>query len=263
MTTDHDRLRGLALVLEDLEGDELALARDHLAGCAECAGLRERVTAAEARMRAVPGLSAAREPLASLSPAERAAADVSRRALVAGAVTDGRGRRKTWPRLLPMALAAGAALIVLGPSLTGRGPVRDLRLGSPLVLRGEASTTPPRGVSFRLARSGYPVLLHVDAGGAVRLLHPAPASPSPPLAAGTLVLLPPPESGDAWRSGLTPGCGTYLLAVATGRPPTPAQLAALATLTTGGDRRAAARGAERLLRETIGAVERLDDEDCR
>lgn len=262
MTTEHERLRGQVLVLEDLEGDELAQATAHLESCRDCADVRARLTAAEARMRAVPGLSAARDPLASLPPAERAAAAASREAILAGAGAGGNGRARSWPRLLPMALAAGAALVFLVPTLADRSPVRDLQLGSPLVLRGDEAVAPARGVSFRLSRPGYPVLLHIDAGGKVRLLHPATAEPTRPVAAGAAVMLPTPEQGDAWRSGLTSGCGTYLLAVATERPPVPERLAAFAALSTDGDPRAAVRGAASLLRDTVGAVERLDDEGC-
>lgn len=260
MTTDHDRLRRLALVLEDLEGDDLARASAHVEQCAECAGLRARLTAAEARMRAVPGLPAAPDPLATLSADDRAAARASRAALVAGA--GGGSRAPRWPRLLPMALAAAAAFALLVPALAPRGTIRDLRLGSPLVLRGEDAASPSRGVSFRLSRAGYPVLVHVDAGGSVRLLHPAGGEAARPIAAGVAVLLPRPELGDAWRSGLTPGCGTYLLAVATERPPATAQLAALAAITTTGGPALAVREAARRLRDLAGEVERLDDEGC-
>lgn len=262
MTTEHERQRGLALVLEDLEGDELAQATAHLASCRTCAELRARLSSAEARMRAVPGLSAARDPLASLPPADRAAAAASLQAMLAGAGAGGHGRARPWPRLLPMALAAGAALIFLVPALVDRGPVRDLQLGSPLVLRGDDAAAPAPGVSFRLSRPGYPVLLHIDAGGEVRLLHPVPTGPMRQVAAGAAVMLPTPEQGDAWRSALTPGCGTYLLAVATEQPPAPERLAAFAALSTDGDQRAAVRGAANLLRDTVGAVERLADEGC-
>jgi hypothetical protein len=262
MTTEHERLRGLVLVLEDIEGDELARATAHLASCPSCAELRTRLSSAEARMRGVPGLSAAPDPLATLPPADRAAAAASHRALLAGADSGGHGRGRSWPRLLPMALAAGAALVFLVPALVDRGPVRDLQLGSPLVLRGDHAAAPAHGVSFRLSRPGYPVLLHVDAGGEVRLLYPVPAEPMRQVSAGAALMLPTPEQGDAWRSGLTPGCGTYLLAVATERPPAPERLASFAALSTDGDRRAAVRGAASLLRDTVGAVERLDDEGC-
>lgn len=260
MTTDHDRLRRLVLVLEDLEGGELAMASAHVAQCPACAGLRASVIAAETRMRTVPGLSTAPDPLAALGAEEQAAAAASRAALLAG--SDGGARAPRWPRLLPMALAAAAALALLFPALAARGPIRELQLGSPLVLRGGDAATAGRGVSFRPSRAGYPVLVHVDAGGTVRLLYPTGGDAGRPVAAGVAVLLPRPEHGDAWRSGLTPGCGTYLLALATERPPTTAQLAALAALTTAGEPGPAVREAARRLRELAGAVERLDDEGC-
>jgi hypothetical protein len=106
--------------------------------------------------------------------------------------------------------------------------VRDLRIGSPLVLRGEASApaAEAHGVSFRLTKSGYPVLIHVDGAGAVRLLHPASGAPPTRLGKDRLALLPP-GGADAWRADLAPGTETYLLAVATREPPDPRSLQSL------------------------------------
>ncbi|MEZ4386075.1 MAG: hypothetical protein R3D98_00575 [Candidatus Krumholzibacteriia bacterium] len=264
MKTDHAELRRMVLMLEDLDDAERRVAADHLAGCDACARLREGVLRAEGVARAVAGLPAADDdPLAGLSEAERAQARASLGTLLAGGGAAG-ARRRLLHRVIPLALAAAAALLILLPGVGERTPVQDLQIGSPLVLRGAPGSpaTIEHGLSFRLRHDGFPVVLHVDGAGTVRLIHPSPGSPPRKWSQGERVLLPSPDRQAVWRSALTPGCETYLLAIATKHAPTAADLAALAALPPAAGRDEAVRAASRRLGELVGTVARRDAAGC-
>ncbi len=256
MTSECTRLRRLILVEEDLEAQELSEVRRHLQSCSACRSLRDRVLTVEDAVRAVAALPETPDPLAASSEVERDQARASLSALLAAPATRPSPR---WWRPLPLALAAVVALAVFWPALQSGAPVRDLRVGSPLVLRGgtPAPAGETHGVSLRLKKPGYPVLVHIDGGGAARLLHPTAGAPPALMAEGRLVLLP---TGDApaWRADLAPGPETYLLAVATREPPDPAQLRALLAIAAGTRQEAIRTVAERLS-ATVGKVSRCDD----
>ncbi len=256
MTSECTRLRELILVEEDLDEVESSEVRRHLQGCSACRALRERVLAVEDAVRSVAALPEAPDPLAALSRIERRQARSSLAVLL---FTHGGRQFPWWWRSMPLALAAVVAFAIVLPALQRGAPVRDLRIGSPLVLRGEASApaAEAHGVSFRLTESGYPVLIHVDGAGAVRLLHPASGTPSARLAKDRLVLLPP-GGADAWRSGLAPGTETYLLAVATREPPNPMSLQSLLGVSTRSREQTIRDVAERLC-AYVGEVSRCDD----
>lgn len=255
MNSDCSKLRRLILVEEDLEPQERDGVREHLQRCAACRALRDRLLAAESVARSVESLPETDAPLASLSEVERAQARASLAALLAA---QGRRPLPRWRRPLPLALAAVVALAIVLPVLQRGAPVRDLRIGSPLVLRGEAAApaAEAHGVSFRLTKSGYPVLIHIDGAGAVRLLHPAFGVPPARLAKDRLALLPP-GGTDAWRADLAPGTETYLLAVATREPPEPRRLQALLAVSTRSREQTIRDVAERLC-AYVGEVSRLD-----
>ena len=151
------------------------------------------------------------------------------------------------------------ALAIVLPLLHTGAPVRDLRIGSPLVLRGDATAPAGQehGVSFRLNRAGYPVLIHIDGAGTARLIHPAAGDTPARFEKGRLVLLPP-SGSSAWREGLAPGDETYLLAVAVKGPPDSDLLRtwpAAASRTRG----ESIRAAEARLVQIAGPVSRIDD----
>jgi len=255
VTPDCTRWRQPILLVEDLEAPESSEAREHLRTCAACRALRERVLAVEDAVRSVEALPETTEPLAASSEVERAQARASLAALLAA--QDAR-RFPLWRRPLPLALAAVVALAVVLPSLQRGAPVSDLRIGSPLALRGDASAPAgeAHGVSFRLKEAGYPVLVHIDGAGVARLLHPPAGAPPPLLAKDRLALLPPGRS-DAWRAELAAGPETYLLAVATREPPEPAQLQALLAVAAG-TRQETIRAVRARLAAAVGEVSRCD-----
>ena len=256
MTSECTRLRRLILVEEELGEQELAEARRHLQACPACRALRARVLAVEDAVRSVAALPETPDPLASSSEVERVQARDSLAALLAAQET--RPPRR-WRRAPPLALAAVVALAVILPVLQLGSPVRDLRVGSPLVLRGDAETPAggTHGVSFRLKKSGYPVLVHIDGDGAARLIHPAAGAPPALLAKDRLVLLPPGEEA-VWRADLAAGPETYLLAVATKGPPDREHLQALLPVAAG-SRQDAIRAVTAQLSDAVGKVSRCDD----
>lgn len=256
MTSECTRLRRLVLVEEELGEQELAEARRHLQECPACRALRARVLAVEDAVRSVAALPETPDPLAASSEVERVQARDSLAALLAAQET--RPPRR-WRRAPPLALAAVVALAVILPVLQRGSPVRDLRVGSPLVLRGDTETPAggTHGVSFRLKKSGYPVLVHIDGDGAARLIHPAVGAPPALLAKDRLVLLPP--GGEAvWRADLADGPETYLLAVATKGPPDREHLQALLPVAAG-SRQEAIRAVTAQLSDAVGKVSRCDD----
>jgi hypothetical protein len=248
-------------VFEELDADERRDAEAHLRDCAECRRLRERLVAAEGTLRAVPGLSADEDPLAAASELERAQAGASLAALLAGQRTPFRSRLR---RIMPLAIAATIVFVTVLPILGRRSPVRDLAVGSPLVIRGDEDSPAATefGVSFRLTRAGYPVLIHIDGAGVARLIYPAPDEAPTSVPADRLVLLPPPRSSQAWRAELAPGCETYLLAIATDSVPDAGTLAALNAAAAGGSRDDAVRGAAKRLGKMVGTVLRRDGPGC-
>ena len=262
MSTEHERLRKLVLVWEDLEGDELAETTAHLLDCESCGRLRERVLAAEAVPRSIAALPAAPEPLAAFHSAERAQAKASLKALL-GESRGGSQGRPRW--LLPLALAAVIVFAAVLPAQRPRTPVRDLQVGSPLVLRGDQETpaATEHGVSFRLARPGYAVLIHVDGAGAARLVYPAPGEDPVRIGTDQRVLLPPARTGEAWRAGLAPGCETYLLAIAADdAPPDGATLGSLAFSPPRSTRDDAIGAVRRQLADLFGPVVVRSAPDC-
>ena len=209
----------------------------------------------------MPGLAADEHPLTTASPLERAQAAASLAALLAGQRA---GFRLRLRRIMPLAIAATIVFAALLPTFGRRSPVRDLVIGSPLVLRGGANApaAAEHGVSFRLARAGYPVLVHIDGAGVVRVIHPAPGETPARVPADQLVLLPAPQSSNDWRADLAPGCETYLLAVATDDAPEAAALAALAATTPAESHGAAVRRASKQLGKLVGTVLRRDGPGC-
>jgi hypothetical protein len=258
MSQEHERRRRQVLMLEDLDGVERERADEHLESCASCRRLRERLLAAEATGREFARPPSGDDPLGGLSELERAQARASLAALQR---TARRGSPVNLGRLTPLALAAILLAAVLLPLQRERSPVSDLQVGSPLVLRGEASqaAATEHGVSFRLRQAGYPVLLHVDALGTVRLLYPEPGSQPEKHAADQLLLLPPPGRGADWRADLPSGRETYLLGVVPGdSPPSGADLGRLPGLIAGPDREQVAAQALRQLQAICGRAVRLE-----
>lgn len=258
MSMEHDRLRQMILVLEDLDGADREAADEHLGACDSCRRLRERLLEVEAAGRDVDPLPLDDDHLDGLTATERLQARSSLSALV-----NRRTRRMTqnlkW--IVPMAMAAALVMIALAPHLRRDGVVYDLRVGSPLVLRDatDAPAASRHGVSFRLRRPGHPVLVHVDGAGAGRLVHPLPGDPPGPLVADRLVLLPPPARGDSWRDGLAPGQETYLLAVSDpGSPPDQDALADLSTPEQVTDREETIRRLHKMLESSGLIVVRLN-----
>jgi len=258
MSQEHERQRRQVLELEDLDGEERAQAVQHLESCASCRRLHERVLEAEAVVREFARPPSGEDPLGSLSRLERAQAQASLATLKR---SERRSRAVNLKRLAPLALAAVLLAALLIPWQQEQSPVSELQVGSPLILRGEGqpAATLEHGVSFRMQQAGYPVLLHVDALGTVRLLHPAPGAEPAFYAADQLLLLPPPSRSADWRADLPPGRETYLLAVATGEAPPPtADLEGLAGREPGADREQVAVEILRQLQAICGHAVRLE-----
>lgn len=255
MKQDHARLRRLVLGYEDLGGSLRDEALAHLAECSDCRRLRDRVLAVEAVIRSV-------KPLPATEPAPDPAAEASLEELLGAAPRS----RYSPSRNVPLALAAMLALIVLVPLLRPSDPVRDLRVGSPLVLRGESDAAADlrRGVSFRMERAGYPVLVHVDGAGDARLVYPRPGEAPTLYPEGESVFLPPPDTASDWRKDLAPGCETYILAV--GDATAPVQAATLVSfhfVESSDPRGNAVRDVRRRLQAVFGNAAVRDDPDCR
>jgi hypothetical protein len=256
MNDQHRRLRRLVLGCDDLDGALREQALAHLEECRECRELRARVLAAEEAFRSV-------EPLPEIGPPADAEAAASLDRLLKT------GRTSRLPRvgtLVPLALAAGLALVLLGPLLGPSGPVRDLQMGAPLVLRGHpaAGDALLQGVSFRLEKPGYPVLVHIDGAGDARLVHPRSPEEPAPCPAGERVFLPPPGPPGTWRTEPAPGCETYVLAVADlGSPPSAGSLAALLLDASSGSRRDAVAEVRRRLNAAFGNAAVCNGPDCR
>ncbi len=258
MSREHDQLKEMILVLEDLDGGERKSAEEHLGACASCRRLRERLLEAEAAGRDTNPLPLEDTPLTSLTEIERAQAGSSLSALLNPA-SRRRARRTRW--IAPLALAAALVLVALAPHLRRDSMVHDLRIGSPLVLRDAAHdpAASKHGVSFRLRLAGYPVLVHVDGDGIGRLVYPSPGELPGLRPAGKLILLPPPAMLHTWRSGIAPGRETYILAVFDpDSPPGREELAALSNLEPGADRGETIRRFHRMLKTAGATVVRLD-----
>jgi len=255
MNSDHGRLRRLVLGCEDLDGPLRDEALAHLEECPDCRRLREQVLAAEAVIRSVDRLPEA-------EPAPDPAAKASLEALL-GTVPRS---RFTPARVVPLALAAVLALVALAPLLGPSSPVRDLQVGSPLVLRGDSGAAADlrHGVSFRLEKAGYPVLIHVDGAGDARLIHPRQGEEPALYPAGEPVFLPPPGVAADWRENLAPGCETYVLAVsAADEPPEAQSLESFIFKASPGPRRDAVGDLRRRLKDAFGNAAVCEDPDCR
>lgn len=262
MNKEHGRLRRLVLGWEDLSDSERAQADNHLLSCADCRSLRERILAVEAIVRDVSILPDAVQPLAGAEPDLLTEARASRDALLGPGPAGSRFGLRT---MLPLALAAVIAAAFIIPRLNDRSPIRDLQVGSPLVLRGdlEAPAAMPHGVSFRLTQAGYPVVVHVDGAGTPRLIHPAPGAAADLVATDRLLLLPPPSAGSAWRNGLAEGCESYLLAVVPAASPPPlAELADLDDVSVLASREETIGRLRERLARWPGAVVRIDGPGC-
>lgn len=256
MNDRHRRLRRLVLECDDLDGMLRDQALAHLQECHECRDLRDRILAVEEAVRSVA-------PLPEIGPAPDAAAEASLERLLETVRT---GRFPRARAVVPLALVAGLAAVVLLPLLGPSGPVRDLQVGAPLVLRGDPAVGEEllRGVSFRLERPGYPVLVHIDGAGDARLVFPRPPAAPAPCSADELVFLPPPGSPGAWRDDLAPGCETYVLAVADlDSPPTAGSLTAFLFDASSGSRRDAVGDVRRRLKAAFGNAAACDGPDCR
>lgn len=259
MNRDHERIRRQVLGLEDLEGDQRQQALQHLETCAACRHLRERLLQAEASIRDFARVPANDDdPLRGLTSLGRAQARASLAALTATR------RRRGAVNLKGLATFAAATVLlaaILVPLQRQRSPLEELRVGSPLVLRGQAvlDAATEHGVSFRLRKASYPVLLHIDAAGAVRVLYP-PAGAEPVLhEAGRLLLLPPPGSVPDWRASLPAGRETYLLGLApAGGPPAIDHILGLAGGASGVGREEVATRVRQRLQVVCSHVERLD-----
>jgi len=196
------------LSYEDLEGEDRRQADAHLAGCASCRGLLERCRGLEARAAAAAApLRAAgdpgADPLAGLSAADRAAAVLSRDALLQRLPAG--SRSVAWWRqggaslgLLAVAAALTAAVLV-GPWSRGDEPFEALRLAPAVVTRDTAPVLKPGdavSVRFTTRREGWPAVVRVGAGG-VEVLWPAGAAGFR-VDRGRPVVLPPPGAVAPW-----------------------------------------------------------------
>jgi hypothetical protein len=230
---DHPPVE-LILAHEDLDGDERRRVDAHLTTCPQCRELLARLQRVEAQARGVAGLPDTADPLADRSPVERAAAARSQRELLQR-VTRRTGRRPG--RVLPaglgvIALAAAVTLVMIGPWGSGDpapDPVlRDLRIGPAVVSRDDAGGTvvagEPLSIRFTPTRSGWPVVVRLDATGAA-VLCPTAAVPGWYLRADRPAAIPPPGSGVVWPAG-QPGSRTrWLVALAEAPVDDPAELA--------------------------------------
>jgi hypothetical protein len=168
MTCEDLQARLTAFSLGELAPDELRAARDHVAGCDDCASrvLLDRQLTALLRASAVP---APGETRAAVLTAVRAAA------AAAGVPDRGRGRRRHWIALAAALVAAAAVvaaalLVVPAPSPTstlaaawssyhhqgrnGLGTPGEAEAGRLFAVLGPASRTPDLA-GFGLRKDGW------------------------------------------------------------------------------------------------------------
>jgi hypothetical protein len=242
MTTnsEHEKLRRLVLAWEELDEAERAAASAHLAECPSCRELLARFEQRECE----PGpRGALPNDAPALDPADLARAEASRHALLerlgvgepASVVPRPARPRRGWaPRVVRWAwlapAAAAAAVIAVvwlaSPRPDAREVVQELVAVRPGTVRGEGSPAAPRdgtwrtGEAFelrvRLARPGWPALVHVGPDGAVTLLRPA-ASDTTSVGAGVR-RFGPADAGDAWLLEDPPGDEDLLLGLRTSGP---------------------------------------------
>lgn len=213
MTTDHDRLRDLVLILEDLDGDSQRTAQRHYEECPSCRRLLDAIRETERRVRDMPSIPFdANDPLRDLDAESRAAAERSRTELLES-VLDGRrgggssGRKRLGrPRVvIPLLAAAMLGAVLLWPrgEDRSRDVIRDFRVAPAAQTRdadgghwGEGDAFVLR---FELARVAYPFVVHVGEEGGLELLHPpsteAALRPAEP---GVGHRLPPAGDQEAW-----------------------------------------------------------------
>jgi hypothetical protein len=281
MTHNHDHLRELVLVYEELEPEEKRLADSHLGECADCASLLaklQRLERASDLRGAVPELDRVR-----LGTAERAAAEASLAALRARVALPATAAPGTAPSPATRPRSAAAALwewahrapvlVRLAPALAvllvawllwPRPPIAPLLRGAELArysgMRGEAGEGFRTGEAFvlrlELAAPARPVVYHVDPEGRIDLLYPGPGEAAPALVPAGAVTLPPEPSGIEWRFEGTPGAETFLVAAARTDRPLP-RLDSLRTLPSG-SREARIRALASSIEREIGPVRRLE-----
>jgi len=252
------------LAHEDLDPTERRRADDHLATCPQCRDLLARLRDVEERAATVPGLPGLEaDPLADLSPAERAAAEHSRRQLLTR-VAGGKGRR--WAPVGfggALALAAAFALVLFGP-WRAPGPdasdaFADLRLGPAVVMRHDgAATAPvapgePVALRFTPSRGGWPVVVRLGAEDA-EVLCPTDDTPGWRLSADRPAVVPPPGSGVVWRAAPDESTARWLVALSSAPVDDPAELARGLAAALDGRQDDARVRATAWLEERFGAV---------
>lgn len=279
MNSEHERLRRLILAWEDLDEVERAAAEAHLVDCEACRALRAHF---ERRERDVGPRGALPETTPALDPAERQRARASRHALLerlgvgeSASPLPGAARpRSAWIPRLPrwswMAPAAAAAVFAFlwlartGPQ--GDAVLEEFAAVRTSVLRGGDSLAAPldsawrTGETFelrvRLARPGWPAVVHVGPDGLVTLLRPEEADTSS-MDVG-VQRLGPVDAGESWVLEDPPGAEDLFVAL---RPRGPvdreALLQALRAAERSGTRASRLEAVRRALMRHVGPVRRL------
>ncbi len=206
----HGELMDLILQYEDLNEDELGIAKAHLQECRECKGLLDKIQSAEKKALDpgdIPLLppNPDNNPAAGLVGEDLRQADASRRQLLKIV-----GKNRNRGLLNPLGwsglgLALAACLVIflwipwqgVEPSL-----ILELRLTSPQVHRGAEGAPLQAGdafvVRFTPTEAGWPVVVARKSDGSLKVLHPLQTN-ARPVVAGQPMVLPPTGAPYTWR----------------------------------------------------------------
>ncbi len=133
--------------------------------------------------------------------------------------------RIAWRRWIPLAVAAAAVVVVLGPWRSTRNlPVPELTDLRVLAVdaRGSAQRSAPKSfadgesfaLTFSVSEDATVVVYHVDPRGEVGLAYPARSSDAPlRVRAGEVVQIPPPSDPEGWVFSGLGGTETFVVAV--------------------------------------------------
>ncbi len=206
----HEEMMDLVLQYEDLNEEELRIAKAHLQQCPECRDMLSEIKKAESGTEDPGDIPPLPVPLdgpvsAGLVGDNLRQANASRIELLQR-VSSGQSRKLLNPyRLSGLVLAVAACLIVFlwAPWQSVESSlILELRLTSAQVHRGGEAQSLQAGdafvVRFTPTEAGWPVVVARQSDGDIKILHPLRAN-AKPVVAGQSVVLPPTGAPYTWR----------------------------------------------------------------
>lgn len=206
----HEEMMDLVLQYEDLNEEELRIAKAHLQQCPECRDMLSEIKRAESKTEDPGDIPPLPVPLdgpvsVGLAGDDLRQANASRVELLQR-VSSGQRRKLLIPyRLSGFVLAVAACLTVFlwAPWQSVESSlIQDLRLTSSHVHRGGEATSLQAGdafvVRFTASEAGWPVVVARQSDGEIKILHPLRAN-AKPVVAGQPVVLPPTGAPYTWR----------------------------------------------------------------